>query len=76
VVGHLSARDSIKGTLREDSCTGEPKRWGFWEIFKMPCRRAFLFIGALLGNLEGVRFPGLLRYKKSISGFLFWPGGH
>jgi hypothetical protein len=26
VVGHLSARDSIKGTLRKDSCTGEPER--------------------------------------------------
>jgi hypothetical protein len=26
LVGHLSARDSIKGTFREDSCTGEPKR--------------------------------------------------
>jgi hypothetical protein len=26
VVGHLSARDSIKGTLREDSCTVEPER--------------------------------------------------
>jgi hypothetical protein len=26
VVGHLSARDSNKGTLREDSCTGKPER--------------------------------------------------
>jgi hypothetical protein len=26
VVGHLPARDSIKGTLREDSCAGEPER--------------------------------------------------
>jgi len=25
VVGHLSARDSIKGTLREGSFTGEPE---------------------------------------------------
>jgi len=36
----------------------------------MPCKRASLSIGALLGNLEGVRLPGLLRDKKSISGFL------
>ena len=35
----------------------------------MPCRRASLFIGALLGNLEGVRLPRLLRDKKSVSGF-------
>jgi hypothetical protein len=26
MVGHLFARDSIKGTLREDSCIGEPER--------------------------------------------------
>ena len=26
VVGHLSARNSMKGTLREGSFTGEPKR--------------------------------------------------
>jgi hypothetical protein len=26
VVAYLSARDSIKGTLREDSCTGETER--------------------------------------------------
>jgi len=26
VVGHLSVRDSIKGTLREGSFTGEPER--------------------------------------------------
>ena len=30
----------------------------------MPCKRAFLSIGALLGNLEGVRLLGLLREKK------------
>jgi hypothetical protein len=76
VVGHLSVRDSIKGTLREDSCTGQPERWGFWELCKMPCRRTSLFIGALLGNLEGVHLLGLLRDNKSISGFLFGPGGH
>ena len=36
-----------------------------------PCKRAALSIGALLGNLEGVHLPGLLRVMKSISGFLF-----
>jgi len=29
VVGHLSARNSMKGTLREGSFTGEPEKWGF-----------------------------------------------
>jgi len=28
VVGHLSARDSMKGTLREGSFSGEPKDEG------------------------------------------------
>jgi len=42
----------------------------------MPCSRASLFIGALLGNLEGVHLPGFLRDKKSISGFLFGLRGH
>jgi hypothetical protein len=36
----------------------------------MSCKRASVFIGALLGNLEGVRLPGLLRDEKSISGLL------
>jgi len=30
----------------------------------MPRKRVSLSIGTLLGNLEGVRFPGLLREKK------------
>ena len=71
-MGRLSTTDSIKGTLREAPFTVEPERLGFWEIRKMPCKRASLFIGALLGNLEGVYLLGLLREKKSISGFLSW----
>ena len=76
VGGHLSARDSMKGTLREGSFTGEPERWGFWERCKMSCKWASLSIGALLGNLERFRLLGLLREKKSISGFLFGPRGY
>jgi len=30
---------------------------------KMPCRRISRSIGALLGNLEGVRLPGLFERK-------------
>jgi hypothetical protein len=26
----------------------------------MPCKRASVYIGALLGNLKGVRLPGIL----------------
>jgi hypothetical protein len=72
VVGHLPMRDSIKGTLGEGSFTGEPKGWGFWEIWKMPCKWASFSIGALLGSLEGVRLLGLLKYLDSFLG----PGGH
>ena len=42
----------------------------------MPCRQASLYIGALLGNLEGVRLSGLLKEMNSISDYLFEPGGH
>jgi len=38
----------------------------------MPCKQASLSVGALLGNLEGVRLLGLLREKKSISEFFSW----
>jgi hypothetical protein len=38
-----------------------------------PCKRAALYIGALLGNLEGVHLLGLFERKiKCISGFLFF----
>jgi hypothetical protein len=45
---------------------------GTWKIrffrdMQMPCRRASVFIGALLGNLEGIRLLGLLREMNSIS---------
>jgi len=35
----------------------------------MSCRRTSLFIGDLMGNIEGVCLPGLLRDKESISVF-------
>jgi hypothetical protein len=62
----------MKGALREGFFTGGTRKMRFLEICKIPCKRATLSIGALLGNLEGVRLPGLLREKKSISGFLSW----
>jgi len=51
--------------------------WGtlnmrFLRDMKMPCKQASLSIGTLLGKLEGVRLPEILREKKSISGFLSW----
>ena len=76
MVGHLSIRDSIKGTL------GGALYWGtrklrFLRDMQMPCRRASLPIGALLGNLEGVRLPGLFeREEKVYLGSLLGPRGH
>jgi hypothetical protein len=34
--------------------------------------RASLSIGAPVGNLEGIRLPGLMREKDSITEFLSW----
>ena len=42
----------------------------------MPCKQASLSIGSLLGNLEEVHLPGLLREMKHISGSFLGPGGH
>ena len=53
MVGHLSVKDSIKGTLGGGPLLGKAKHGFFLEIWKMPCRRASLFTGALLRNLEG-----------------------
>jgi hypothetical protein len=52
----------------------------YWKTLKMRFLRdmqihykqASLSIGALLGKLEGVLLPKILRGKKSISGFLSW----
>jgi hypothetical protein len=55
-----------------------PWKIGFWEIWKVPCRRAYrlferyagtlwtglLLFGGPVGNLEGARLPGLLRENK------------
>jgi len=32
-------------------------------LVKMPCKRVSLSIGAPLGNMEGIRFPGLFDRK-------------
>jgi len=53
-----SLRRLYGGGLGEGSFTGEPERWGLWGIYEMPCGRACLYIGALLGNLEGVTIVG------------------
>jgi hypothetical protein len=37
---------------------------------------ALPFIGALLGNLEGIRLPGHLREMNRTSEYLCVPGGH
>jgi len=45
------------GSLTRDS-EGKIKEI-YLERRKTPCRRVSLFIGAPLGNLEGIRLPGL-----------------
>ena len=39
-------------------------------------RRASIFIGALLGNLEGIRLPGLLIEMNGISEYRCKTRGH
>jgi len=68
VVEHLSVRDSIKGTLGGGLYLGT-RKMRFLRDMQMSCRRASLFTGALLGNLEG--FVCRDFWEKSISGFLF-----
>jgi len=63
VVGQLSARDSIEGTLRERPFIGEPKKMRFLRDMQNALYKASLSIGALLGNLVGVRLRGHLREK-------------
>jgi hypothetical protein len=47
------------------------------EIKERPCKRAALSIGALLGNLEGVRVLELLREKENAYlGHFLGPRGH
>ena len=50
-MGYCSLKRLRGGGLVEGSFTGEPERWGFREICKMPCKRTSVYIGALLGNL-------------------------
>ena len=64
MVGHLSARDSMKGTLREGSFAGEPKDdILFLEICKVPCKRVSLPIGALFQEPGGGSFAGASQRK-------------
>ena len=53
-MGHLFARDSMKGTLREGSFTGDPI-----DMLSTAQKWATASIGApLLGNMEGRFFLG------------------
>ena len=78
VVGHLSARGSMKGTLREGSIAGERERWGFWEICKMPCKRVSVSIQALSGRgtWRGFVCLGFWERKKVCLGSFLGPGSH
>jgi len=71
VLGHLSARDSMKGTLGRVPLLGNLKNEVF-ERYEMPCKQASLSTGALLENQKGVHLLGLLREMKNIFGFFSW----
>jgi len=72
-LGHLSlSQEAPWRGLRESFFTGEPERCVFWEICKIPCKRASTCIGTLLGKLEGICLPGLWREINGTPGFLSW----
>jgi hypothetical protein len=61
----------VRGTWREGSFTGNSERYVKRYIkrdLKMPFKRVSLSIGAPLGNLEGIRLPGLFERK----GYYIW----
>jgi len=58
--------------LHEGGLRGGFLYWGTQKMRFLRDMQNALSIGALLGNLEGVHLPGVLREKKSISGFLSW----
>jgi hypothetical protein len=56
----------MRGTCTEGSFTGDPERYVKRYIrrdAKIPCKWVSLSIGTPLGNLEGIRLPGLLERK-------------
>ena len=55
--GGPGGRDPLLGTSK-DMLKGYIKR-----DVKMPCKQVSFSIGALLGNLEGIRLPGLFGRK-------------
>jgi hypothetical protein len=63
----LSEEAQCRGPLGEGSLTEDPGRY-----VKKGSGYGHLSIGAPLGNLEGIRLPGLFREKDSISRFLSW----
>jgi len=69
VAGHISVRDSMKGTMGRVPLLGNLKNEVFERYAECPVN-ASLSIEALLGNLEGVHLVGLSRKKKSMSWFL------
>jgi len=51
------------------------KKMRFFRDMQNACRRVSLSTGAPVGNLEGVRLPGLLGEKEVYMGSLLGPGG-
>jgi len=74
--GIAVSRGSLQGASGRASLLGNPKDEVFLERCRMPSKRASLFIGALLGNLEGVRLLGLLRELIVYLSTFLGPGGY
>ena len=73
--GIAFSRGSVKGASGRAPLLGNLKDEVF-ERYANALLAGLLFIGALLGNLVGIRLPGLLRKINSLSEYLCEPGGH
>ena len=56
----------MRGTAARAFFAGDPERYVkeiYQERCKIPCKQVFFSIGAPLGNLEGIRLPGIFERK-------------
>jgi hypothetical protein len=73
-MGYRSLRGLRIGSLREGSLPWNLKDEVF-ERYANALWAGLSLIGALLGNLDGIRLPGHLRVMRSISEYLCEHGG-
>jgi len=64
VMGQLSLRGSMKGTLREGSFTGEPERWSFFRDMQSALSTGLSLHWGPVGEPGGGSFVGTFERKE------------